>query len=216
MSETDILEALCEAGRRLYARNLLAAADGNLSYRLEDGRIAMTPSGVSKANLKPKDFAFLALDGTVLSGRPSTERLMHLAVYRACPAARAVTHAHPPSAIAWGIAHPELVYLPDEAMPEVILAAGRIPFALYARPGTAAMGEVLFPFLPQHRLLILSRHGGLCWGESIEETINGLERLEHVCQILISAERLGGAKPLPVEELDALRAIRAGMGPRVL
>lgn len=216
MNESEILASLCEAGRRLHARNLLAAADGNLSARLDDGRIAMTPSGVSKAQLRPDDFAFLSLDGTVLSGRPSTERLMHLAVYRACPKARAVAHAHPPTAIAWSLAHPELDFLPDEAMPEVILAAGRIPFVPYARPGTEAMGEVLRPFLPQHRLLILSRHGGLCWGESVEETANGLERLEHVCQILLSAEHLGGARPLPVQELEALRTIRAGMGSKVL
>jgi L-fuculose-phosphate aldolase len=216
MTESEILASLCHAGRRLHARNLLAAADGNLSARLEDGRIAMTPSGVSKANLSPEDFAFLTLDGTVLSGRPSTERLMHLAVYRTCPEAKAVAHAHPPTAIAWSLARPELDFLPDEAMPEVILAAGRIPFAPYARPGTEAMGEVLRPFLPQHRLVILSRHGGLCWGESVEETANGLERLEHVCQILLSAERLGGAKPLPGDEIEALRAIREGMGPKVL
>ena len=216
MNETGILEALCEAGRRLHARNLVAAADGNLSARLADGRIVMTPSGVSKANLSPDDFAFLTLDGTVLSGRPSTERLMHLAVYQACPEAKAVAHAHPPTAIAWSLARPELEYLPDEAMPEVILAAGRIPFAPYARPGTGAMGGVLRPFLPQHRLLILSRHGGLCWGESVAETAHGLERLEHVCQILLSAERLGGAKPLPGDEIEALRSIRERMGPKVL
>lgn len=216
MNETEPLEALCEAGRRLHARNLLAAADGNLSYRFSDDRIAMTPSGVSKANLSPGDFAFLQLDGTVLSGRPSTERLMHLAVYRRCPEARAVAHAHPPTAIAWSLAHPDYAFLPDEAMPEVILAAGRIPFVPYARPGTEAMGDGLLPFLPHHRLLILARHGGLCWGESVAEAANGLERLEHVCQILLSAERLGGAKPLPASEIEALRALRAGMGATLL
>jgi L-fuculose-phosphate aldolase len=216
MNESYVLESLCEAGRRLYARNLLAAADGNLSYRFDDGRIVMTPSGVSKANLKPADFAFLGPDGSVLSGRPSTERLMHLAVYRACPAARAVVHAHPPTAIAWSTVHPEHSFLPDDALPEIILAAGPIPVVPYSRPGTKAMAEVLQPYLPQRRLLILSRHGGLCWGESVEEATNGLERLEHVCQILLSAERLGGAKPLPMEEVRALRAIRQEMGPKVL
>lgn len=215
-SDRPLLEALCEAGRRLHARNLLAAADGNLSARLAGARIAMTPSGVPKAMLRPEDFALLELDGTVVSGRPSTERLMHLAVYRACPEARVVAHAHPPTAIAWSLAHPHLEALPDEAMPEVILSAGSIPLVPYTRPGTAAMGEALLPFLPQHRLLILARHGALCWGEDPTETVNGLERLEHVCQILRDATLLGGAKPLPPDEVEALRALRAGMGPRVL
>ncbi|MBK8725973.1 MAG: class II aldolase/adducin family protein [Holophagaceae bacterium] len=214
--ELKVLRELVEACRRLHARNLLAAADGNVSFRFADARIAITPTGVSKAGMAVEDMAFVTLEGEILSGQPSGERLMHLAVYRACPAARAVVHAHPPTAIAWSLARPGLAHLPDEAMPEVILAAGRIPIVPYARPGTAAMGEALLPFLPAHRLLILARHGALCWGESVEEAYLGMERLEHVCQILKAAEELGGATALPAEELDALRALRAAQGPRIL
>jgi L-fuculose-phosphate aldolase len=211
-----LLSDLCAVCRRLHARNLLAAADGNVSVLLEDGRIAITPAGVAKAQVGPEDLAYLAGDGSVLAGRPSSERLMHLAVYGACPEARAVVHAHPPTAIAWSLARPDLAYLPAEALPEVILAAGSIPFVPYARPGTAAMGERLLPFLPEHRLLILGRHGALAWGESLEEAYNGMERLEHVCQILKSAQELGGARALPEAELRALRAARELAGGRLL
>ena len=209
-------EAICDVCRRLHARNLLAAADGNVSVRLEDGRIAMTPSGVAKNRVTAGDLAFLAPDGAILEGRPSTERLMHLAVYRACPEARAVVHAHPPTAIAWSLARPDLAFLPSDALPEVTLAAGSIPFVPYARPGTAAMGDQLLPFLPDHRLLILARHGALAWGESLEEAYHGLERLEHVCQILKAAQELGGALPLPEDELLALRQARLQGGRRLL
>ncbi len=214
--ELKALRAIVDACGRLHARNLLAAADGNVSFRFSDARIAITPTGVSKARMAPEDMAFITLDGEILSGRPSGERLMHLAVYAACPPARAVVHAHPPTAIAWSLARPGLDHLPDEAMPEVILAAGRIPVVPYARPGTGAMGEALLPFLPEHRLMILARHGALCWGESLEEAYLGMERLEHACQILKSAEELGGATALPEEELAALRALRAAQGPRLL
>jgi L-fuculose-phosphate aldolase len=210
------LASICLVCRRLHARNLLAAADGNVSALLEEGRIAITPSGVAKAGLEPNDLAFMAMDGTVLSGRPSSERLMHLAVYRACPEARAVVHAHPPTAIAWTLAFPDQDRLPADALPELILAAGSIPIVPYARPGTAAMGENLLPFLPEHRLLLLSRHGALAWGETLEEAYNGLERLEHACQILKAAFELGGAKPLPGPELEALREARRRAGGRLL
>ncbi|BDU71843.1 class II aldolase/adducin family protein [Mesoterricola silvestris] len=211
-----LLANLCDVCRRLHARNLLAAADGNVSVLLDDGRIAITPSGVAKARMAPADLAYLARDGRVVSGRPSTERLMHLAVYRACPEARAVVHAHPPTAIAFSLAHPEWACLPSEALPEVILAAGSIPFVPYARPGTAAMGEVLAPFLPAHRLMVLARHGALAWGESLEEAYNGMERLEHVCQILKTALDLGGARPLPDAEVEALRQARLKTGRKLL
>ena len=210
------LQALLDAAKRLHARGLLAAGDGNLSVLLEDGRIAMTPRGVPKAQVRMEDLAFLSLDGTVLSGHPSSERAMHLAVYRAVPEARAVVHAHPPTAIAWTLARPELSELPSDSLPEVILAAGRIPVVPMAIPGTEAMGANLLPFLPAHRLMILARHGGLAWGESVQEAAGGMERLEQVAEILWKAETLGGAKPLAASELTGLRALREKLGPRLI
>jgi L-fuculose-phosphate aldolase len=215
-SQASELQAVCDACRRLHTRNLLAAADGNISLRLPSGRIAMTPTGVNKYQLRPEHMAFLQLDGTVVSGTPSSERAMHLAVYRRCPEARAVVHAHPPTAIAWTLAHPELTELPSDALPEVILAAGRIPLVPYARPGTEAMGTELEPFLPAHRLLLLSRHGALAWGESLEEAVNGIERVEHAALILKTALELGGAQSLPEDERLALHALRVRNGPKLL
>lgn len=215
MTEREILESLCVACRRLHDRNLLAAGDGNLSARMPDGRIAMTPTGVAKAWIKPEDFAFLDPNGTILRGHPSSERLMHQVIYAACPEAKVVVHAHPPTAIAWTLARPELEAMPSESLPEVILGAGAIPIVPYARPGTAALGEALVPFLPAHRLLVLARHGAVCWGEDIHEAVGGIERLEHVAQILKYAMELGGLSPLPGEELAALRRLRAELGPRI-
>ncbi len=216
MEPSPLLTELLDGCRRLHAGGLLAASDGNLSVRLPNGLIAMTPSGVPKAKVRMEDLAHLTLDGEVVAGRPSSERAMHLAIYRAVPEAKAVVHAHPPTAIAWSLARPDLAELPSEGLPEVILAAGRIPIVPMAIPGTEAMGSGLLPFLPAHRLLILARHGGLCWGEHLDEAVGGLERLEQVAAILWKAEALGGAKPLPPAELAELRALRAKLGPRVI
>src|SRR5262249_3706979 len=101
-------EEIRAACAHLHARGLLAAADGNVSVRLADDTLLLTPAGVNKARLKAGSLARVALDGRILEGRPSTERAMHLAIYRACPEARAVVHAHPPTAIAWTLARPQL------------------------------------------------------------------------------------------------------------
>src|SRR5579862_6935000 len=69
---------ICQVCVWLHARNLLAASDGNVSVRLDDGRVLMTPSGVSKARLRPEDMAIMTLDGEVERGKPSSERAMHL------------------------------------------------------------------------------------------------------------------------------------------
>jgi len=214
--ETQWRREICAAGKRLYQKNFLASCDGNISLRLEGERLLITPTGVPKGFLEPSMMAVMHLNGEVLEGKPSGEALMHLQVYRSCPQARAVVHAHPPHAIAWSVAEPQRKELPAEALSEVILAAGAIPFVPYARPGTQEMGENLKPFLPAHRALILSRHGALTWGESLEEAVNGMERVDHSAQILFLAKQLGALTFLPEEEIRALKEMRARMGEKLL
>lgn len=207
---------IAEVGRRLHARGWLAAADGNISYRINDENILITPSGRHKGFLSQADICRMTIGNRILVGEPSTERLMHLAVFQKVKSAKAVVHAHPPVATAWTIAHPELTELPAECLSEVILAAGRIPFVPYARPGTPQMGDHLLPFLPDCRLMILARHGALAWGETLEEAYNGIERLEHAAVTLAHAKSLGGLTMLPPEEVANLRLMRSKMSGRTL
>jgi L-fuculose-phosphate aldolase len=216
MNRTEAAHAILEICARLYRRNMLAAADGNVSIRLNDNEILFTPSGKNKGYIGADDIATVTLDNKIIEGSPSTERLMHLAVYRNCPAAKVVVHAHPPTAIAWSIARPELKELPSNGLSELILALGAVPIVPYARPGTEEMGTVLVPFLQKHKVMILARHGALSWGEDLEESYNGMERLEHTAQILKSAVELGGLSSLPEEEIAVLRKMREKMGNRSL
>jgi L-fuculose-phosphate aldolase len=207
---------ILEIARRLHQKNMLAAADGNISFRVNDNEIWITPSGVSKAFITESDLACINLQGEILQGQPSGERLMHLQIFKSCAKAKAIVHAHPVTAIAWSVAKPELEELPADGLSEVILACGRIPFVPYARPGTSQMGEVLQSFLPEYRALILRRHGAVTWGESLEEAYRGMERIEHSAQILMSAQMLGGLSSLPSEELSYLRELRKKLGPQLL
>jgi len=212
----DIRVQIIEVCKNLYAKNMLAAADGNISYKVSDDEVLITPSGVSKASAKPEDICVINMKGEVISGKPSSERLMHLQVYKSCPEAKAVVHAHPPHAIAWTVAHPELTELPATCLSEVILAAGKIPFVPYARPSTQAMGNNLTPFLPDCRLMILARHGALSWGESLQEASMGMERLEHSAQILYLSQSLKQLTHLPEEEVSALKEMRKKIGPKTI
>lgn len=214
--KTKIAQEILEICQKLHRRNLLAAADGNVSARLDDGTIMITPSGKPKEQVDPLEMAIVSLEGDVLRGNPSSEMKMHLAVYNKCPEAKAVVHAHPPTAIAWTVAKPEMKFLPAECLSELILAVGDIPIVPYARPGTEDMGEVLLPFLKDYRAMILSRHGAICWGESLTEAYMGMERVEHVSEILYKAQTLGSLTTLPKEEVDHLRELRKKIGPKII
>lgn len=214
--ELPIIDEILEVCRLLHQRNLLAAADGNVSYRLADDYILITSTGKAKAFIEAEDLAVINLEGKIIEGQPSAERLMHLAVYRACPTAKAVVHAHPPNAVAWTIAKPELKELPNECMSELILATGKVPIVPYARPTTNTMGENLKPFLPECKCMILARHGALSWGESIQEAYYGMERMEHSAEILRLAATLGTLSSLPAEEIKVLKTMREQIGNRTL
>lgn len=207
-----VAREIVEVCERLHRRNMLAAADGNISFRISDDEILITPSGVAKAFMDVEQMAVINLQGETLVGKPSSEKLMHLEIFRASPKAVAVVHAHPPTAIAWSIARPELKQLPSNCLSEVILATGDIPFVPYARPGTEQMGENLKAFLPQYRAMILRAHGAVTWGESLDEAYRGMERIEHSSQILATALQLGTLNPLPQSEVEYLYELRKKIG----
>ena len=204
---------MVEICRSLWMRNMLAGADGNISCRCEDGKLLITPSGRVKSRLNVKDILAMDISGESLSkGHVSSEKEMHLAVYRHCLKAKAVIHAHPPFAVAWSVARPRQKFLPTNVLSEVILACGDIPIVPFAFPGTAKLGEALVDFLPEYRIMILARHGALSWGESLEEAWRGMERLEHAAEILYRAEQLGGVTFLSDEEERILREMRQKKG----
>lgn len=211
-----IAQDICKIAQRLHSRNMLAAGDGNISYRISDNEILITPSGVSKAFITVDDFAVITLHNQILKGNPSSERLMHLEIYKKCPQAKAVVHAHPPTAIAWSVAQPELKELPSTCLSEVILATGSIPIVPYARPGQIEMGSNIHPYLPEYRAFILARHGALTWGETLDEAWMGMERIEHSSQILAEAVKLGGLTHLSADEVQHLRKMREKLGPKLL
>lgn len=209
-------QQLIDAAKSLHRLGYLAACDGNLSFRLSDQEILITPSGVPKHKLTGDDFAVINLDGQIIHGRPSSERSLHLEVYRNCPKARSVIHSHPPCAIAWSLVNPDQAALPIDALGEVILACGGIPQAEFAIPGSADLANSIKPFLPNYRVMILSRHGALSWGEDIDEAYRGTERLEHAARVLKEAACFGKVVPMSSSQVKELKKLRLEIGDIVL
>ncbi len=215
-SESEIRQQIIWVSQELRKKNMLASADGNISYRISDERILITPSGLPKSFIKEEDIAVIDINNNILEGKPSSERMMHLEVYKKAPLAKSVVHAHPPRSIAWSIAFPDAKELPIGAMSELILAVGSVPIVSYARPGTVEMGTNLHQFLPGNRVMILARHGALSWGESLIESFCGMERLEHSVEILSAAHQLGAISELDELELSELKKLRKQLGDKTL
>ena len=215
-SEQQIREDIIKTAVMLHQKNMLAACDGNISYRCDDNTILITPSGKPKFLLDSDDFAIVDMGGGVIAGQPSSEMLMHLEVYRQRPDARAVIHAHPPTAIAYSIAHPDAKEIPGKSFSELILAVGKLPVVPFQMPGSPAMGTALRPFIRGHKVMVLARHGAISFGDDLIEAYNGMERLEHSCEILLRAAGFGAVTELDEDTIDKLHAMRKQIGDKTL
>jgi len=209
--EARLREEVCEVGRRLYARGYVAGNDGNISVRLDDQRVLCTPTMICKGHMRPEDLCIVDLAGRQLAGpRPRTsEILVHLQVLRLNPKVRATVHAHPPYATAFAVAHEPI---PTGILPEVEVFLGVVPRTPYETPGTAEFARQVEPHAASACSLLLSNHGTLSWGESLERANWNTEILDSYCRILLLAKLLGNVERLPAEKVRALLALKEQMG----
>jgi L-fuculose-phosphate aldolase len=209
--ESRLRQEICDIGRRIYTRQFAAANDGNISCRLPNDVILCTPTQICKGFMKPGDLCTVDLTGKPLSGkrRPTSEILMHLEVYRGDPSANAVVHCHPPHATAFGLARADI---PTGILPEVEIFLGVVPRAEYETPGGAKFAETLRPHIGRANTVVLSNHGTVSWGPSVERAYWQTEILDAYCQMLLLAKQLGGAQRLPAEKLRELLDLREQFG----
>jgi L-fuculose-phosphate aldolase len=203
----QVRNTLVEFGRRLYERNHIGAAEGNLSTRLSDGRIMITPSGANKGFMKAEEMVICDTSGKKLqgAGRPSSEIKLHASIYGWRPDIMAICHAHPVYATAYSTAR---IPLMRPILPEVVGTVGGIPLAHYGAPGTSDLPDTLADLIDRYDVFLLEAHGVLSLGKTIEDAFNKIETVERFAAILYAAERLGDVKELPVKEVD--RLLKAG------
>lgn len=191
--EKNELTQMC---RLLYERNLVTATDGNVSKRLADGNILLTPSGKNKGFLTAEEILALDLYGNVLegNGKASKEYPMHRAIYEKRPDAMAVIHTHPVFATAFALAGKNI---PDNYLIETKMMLGKVALADYAVPGTMEMVEVTAPYLEEYNVILLRNHGALTIGKNLMDAFHKMEVLEAVAKTVIASKAVGEPQPIP-------------------
>lgn len=204
---------IVEAGRRVYDRNFVASNDGNISARVDQRRVVITPSGVSKGFLSPDELVVVDYEGRVVEGRkkPSSELFMHLQIYKDRPDVNGVVHAHPPKATGFAVAG---IPLTQCVLPEVIVALGGIPLAKYGTPGTEEFYQPVLKYLEDYDAFLLENHGALTIGSDVMSAYFKMETLEHFAHIAFTAIQLGGLNSLGERDVKKLLDLRKGFGIR--
>ena len=180
-------ETLVEFARRLRRDGYVVATQGNLSLRVGPS-VLITPSGVPYESLTPSSIARIDPDGTH-GGRhaPSSERALHLAIYRARPEVNAIVHAHPLNVCALAVAGIALPSLLEEV--EAVLG-GEVRVAEYAPSGTATLGDNAVDALAGRNAAILAHHGSVTIGSDLLAAYHRLEVLERAAAVYILSARL--------------------------
>ena len=211
--ERRIREQICDIGKRIYARKMVAANDGNISVKLNDHEYLCTPTGVSKGYMTPEQICKVDEKGNVIEAdkgcRPSSEMKMHMKVYEARPDAGAVVHAHPVFATSFAIAGKPLS-LP--IVSEAILTLGCVPLAPYGTPSTAEIPDSIVPYLEDFDSLLLESHGALTWSEDLLSAYMKMESLEYYAELMYRSRELGGPTRFTKEQIEKLVEARGKMG----
>ena len=212
MRESDIREQVCRYGRSLFERGLTPGSSGNISVRLDDGRLLMTPTDASLGALDPARLSLLDAEGRLLSGdRPTKEGPLHRALYETRHASGAVVHLHSTHAVAVSML-PEVS--PGSVLPPLtayyVMRVGDTALVPYHRPGDPAVADAIRGLAGRYASVLLANHGPVMAGDTLTAAVNAIEELEETAKLYML---LRGLNPRLLSPAQVAELGRAFTGP---
>ncbi|HAX52292.1 class II aldolase/adducin family protein [Muricomes intestini] len=212
-NEYEIKKQMCEIGKRVYNRGMVAANDGNFSVKLNDNEFLCTPTGVSKGFMTPEYICKVDANGNVLQAnkgfKPSSEIKMHMRVYKERPDVNAVVHAHPLYATTFAICG---IPLTQPIMPEAVIALGCVPIAKYGTPSTEEIPDAVEEYVQSFDAVLLENHGALTYSNTLLNAYHKMESVEFYARLLYQSRMLGEPQEFNQAQIDRLYEIRRQMG----
>lgn len=187
MRETALRELICTLGRSLFERGLTHGSSGNISARLDDGSLLMTPTDVSLGFLDPARLSRLRADGSLLDGDPPTkETPLHHALYATREASGAVVHLHSTHSVAVSML-PEID--PESVLPPLtayyVMRVGDTALVPYHRPGDPAVADAIRGLAGRYASVLLANHGPVVAGKTLTAAVNAIEELEETARLYL-------------------------------
>lgn len=208
--EQDLRKVLAEITREVYHKGYTPPLNGNMSVRLDDQHILITPSYVCKGVVTQDSLLRVTFDGQVVGSpkKPSIETGMHLAIYKERPDVRGIIHAHPRNISVFAVAQKPIDV---SIMPEAVYLLGAVKCIDYYMPGSAELRDAVELHAAHYDAFLLFNHGMITVGHDINEALYRLETLELCAELEVKALALGGAIGLPENEVDKLLQLRKAL-----
>ena len=190
MSENSLREAIVRFGRSMFERGLTFGSSGNISARLDDGWL-MTPTNVALDRLDPARLSKLDAAGKLASGdAPTKESVLHIAMYRERPGAKAVVHLHSTHSVAVScLADVDEADVLPPVTAYYVMRVGSLPLIPYYPPGDPDLAEAVRKLAGRHPAVLLANHGPVVAGASLEAAVNAIEELEETARLFLLLRR---------------------------
>jgi L-fuculose-phosphate aldolase len=201
MTETEIRQAVLSVAKEMITCGLVEGTAGNVSARLPDGNVILTPSSLDYKSMTLEDLVVTDIDGKVLEGHrtPTTEKSLHLACLRKHQDIGAVMHCHAMFATMFAIVRQPIPCVIEEFD---VYVGGDVPVADYQMTGSDALAEEVSNRVADRGAVLMANHGLLCVGKNPVDVLKVARLVERTAQIIWGARLLGNLAPLPDATLE--------------
>lgn len=210
-------QEIAAIGRSLFDRGLASGSSGNMSVKLSDGTVLLTPTNSSLGRLIPERISHLDAEGRLLSGDPpSKEAFLHLAIYNARRSARGIVHLHATysAAVSCMAGLDSLSCLPPLTA-YFVMKIGSLPLIPYHRPGDSRLGDVIEHIAQNNDAMLLANHGPIVAGHTLKAAVDAIEELEETAKLFLLL-RGSPTRPLNHTEIAELgRAFPNSAAPKI-
>ncbi len=190
--------------RRLYEKGLSPSTSGNVSMLSDDNNILITASGSAAGDIWMDDIVKMDFEGNLIEGvkNPSSEKLMHLEIYRKRKDLRAIIHSHSPEITAFAVAG---LSISDTIMPEFAYYFGYVPLAKYAPPSSYELAKNVGEKFEEKNAVLMENHGIAVGGKNLKEAFYLLETIQSYCKTYLFGKILGKMQTLSKKDIEEIR-----------
>lgn len=193
--------------KRTYDKGLSPATSGNISRLTDDNNLIITASGACAGDLGEDDIVKIDFNGNVLEGvkKPSSEKIMHIEIYKKRPDIKAIIHSHSPAITAFAVSGLEIN---EVIMPEFAFYFGSIPISKYYMPSSMELANNVSNLFKDKNAVLMKNHGIVVGGKSLQDAFYSLESIDAYCKTYLNSKLLGKIKTLSkkeVKEIDKLK-----------
>lgn len=192
---------VCSTAQKMYHSGLVAGTWGNISARVDDEYMVITPSGMDYERLCADEMVIVNMNTLEYEGKlkPSIEAVVHAAIYLDRPEINGIMHTHSTYALAVATARKPIPPICDD---QVQILGGEVRLAGYTMPGTKEMAVEVVKALKERTGALIANHGAITLGRNLAEAFTGSQVLEKAAMVYINCQSIGGPVEISQEDIE--------------